>query len=386
MIQSKDSIDCSAQVELRSLVGRGAKQLQARSCLVSSPPDVTESTQTRTKENHSMKKCLLIGFLFPLLLLILFILLPLTETYFHETKSVKSSTYGANMPTFAFCGNSMTYYNDLPRLVEILLAATHSSGDLSQHWPPQNSCLRGGSNLESLWQDGNGMRSRFTLRPGTNDTIGAPTVQSLLSHSPSPAAYWDFVVLQDDELFVTNSQNRETSLEALRRYYLPQLRLQDSTQGNKTVVIFLETFAYKSSRLRQKIHLGGMDEFTLAISEGVRAYQNLVGKERPSHIIPMATAVHYISVTYPELQDKLYNDDDVHPSPHCTWLQACLLVAVSTARSPPSWDSNIRQQWKDHARHWSSFPDGKKLPVPDDSEAQLLRQVACQFADVDCSR
>ena len=290
-------------------------------------------------------------------------------------------------PTVSLFGNSMLYYNDCPRLLEILMLNNYVS-PLSIY---QNSCLRGGANLKSLWDDGNGMQSRFSLSSDTNDTIGAPTVQWLLSHPPSSVSRWDFVVLQDDELFVTDKHMRNISLEALRRNYLPQLRLHDAATENKTVVLLLKTFAYKSARLRERIHLGGMEDFTHAVSEGIKVCQGLVLNEgdRPCYVVPMAAAVQYISITYPELYNQLYNSDDVHPTPHCTWLQACLLVAMVTSRAPAPWDDNVQQQWQARARHWSSSPSGNALSLPNDTEAQLLRQVACQFAGLGakaCSR
>jgi hypothetical protein len=306
------------------------------------------------------------------------------------------------------------------------------------------------------------MQSRFTKRQ-PEDTIGAPTVPSLLlrrglyfpssssttksaTEKPPPPPPWDFVVLQDDEQYVTNDEWRNISLQALRRDYLPtllQAEQEDDDNNNNnnhhhhnhqkknqtTIVLLLETFAYRSTRLRaQLLRLGNMDEFTAAIVQGMAWYQQVIAegeeegeeeeqpgqpppqpqrRRRPCFIVPMASAVQYISNAYPELFRQLYNDDNVHPSPHGTWLQACLLVAMATRRAPPVWEddddddhdtnisNSIRIEWQSRARHWSTTSNSGDdetttttttipLPVPTAGEAELLRQVACQFAGVAC--
>ena len=49
----------------------------------------------------------------------------------------------------AFLGNSILYYNDCPRFL-----ANLSKDHVNIH---QDSCLRGGTNLQQLWEQGNGM-------------------------------------------------------------------------------------------------------------------------------------------------------------------------------------------------------------------------------------
>lgn len=384
----------SSQVELSSLVGTGSHNSDHSQLYIGSFPSLgLQCANLRQNNSNAIMIPVWPHFLpsrrillYPLFVLAFLFMMKVLLQDMLEKESL-SNPNRKIAPTVALFGNSMLYYNDCPRLLEILLL----NNDVSPFSIYQNSCLRGGANFKSLWDDGNGMQSRFSLRSGTNDTIGAPTVQWLLSHPPSSGSHWDFVVLQDDELYVTNQNMRNISLEALRRNYLPQLRLRDAATENKTVVLLLETFAYKSARLRERIHLGGMEDFSHAVSEGIKVYQGLVLNEadRPCYVVPMATAVQYISITYPELFNKLYNSDGVHPTPHCTWLQACLLVAMVTSRAPVPWDDNIQQQWQARARHWSSSPSGKALLVPSDTEAQLLRQVACEIAGLGaqaCSR
>ena len=329
-----------------------------------------------------------------------------------------------NATTMAFCGNSMSYYNDFPRLVELLLlriSIIHQNNQtmsrtISQPKPQtivrlQDSCLRGGSNLASLWMDGNGMQSRFGNEH--NDDVGAATVKSLLQHPPSTNGKdaadddnrgWTAVVLQDDEQYVTGALPRNISIRALREWYLPQIvqsssssrqRNQQRQDNNGTMILLLQTFPYQSVRLREKmLHLGGFDDFVNAIVEGYNIYAEIIRNEFQHHlagcrVIPMATAVLKIHNDDDNLWNLLYREDDhVHPSPHATWLQSCLTVAIVTGRPPPAYDKELGSEWRRRARHWAtteqeqttggnSTTSDRFLPAPTLEEAETLRQVAC---------
>ena len=79
----------------------------------------------------------------------------------------------------AFMGNSMQYYNDLPRFLEAL----------SENHITQNSCLHGDANLVNLLETGNGMYDKWTttnaiveVQSSTGDVIydyGACTVHQV---------------------------------------------------------------------------------------------------------------------------------------------------------------------------------------------------------------
>lgn len=280
-------------------------------------------------------------------------------------------------PTVAFCGNSMLYYNDCPRLVEIMLQEMYSS-----EAPLQESCLRGGANLASLWEEGNGMQSRFTsLHNNTN--IGAPTVSWLLQHPPScendnAHSSWDFIVLQDSELLVTNDQERPISMQALGEHYLPAI-------SPSTIVLFLQTFSYESPRMRETIHLGDMPAMTQAIERGNQVYAQLARSDFgiQSQSIPMATAVQKLAQSTKtnenDLWELIYHHDGVHPSPYGTFLQACLIVSVLTGRPPPLL-GDIQGKWQSHARHWATASNRyTESALPSRKEAQTLREWACQI-------
>ena len=302
------------------------------------------------------------------------------------------------VPTVAFCGNSMLYYNDCPRLVEILLTRMYYYDDnvTTTSTTPrlQDSCLRGGASLASLWERGNGMQTRFggSVNNGVNsdharhdhddirDDIGAPTVASLLQNPPWDTApntarnsrsnnssnsssnirachtrcgTWNYILLQDHELCTTQTteDGRPVSLRALREHYLPSIQnlskqhRQPPSPPPPPTVLLMETFAYQTPRLRETIGLGGMEEFTSAIVVGIEEYASVVqdfGLEY--RVIPMATAVEALAKAVvadgsanptTDLWKRIYDRDGVHPSPHGAWLQACLIVSIVTGRVPP---------------------------------------------------
>jgi hypothetical protein len=84
--------------------------------------------------------------------------------------------------SIALMGNSVLYYNDMPRLLEAL-----GGSDLfDQGVVEQDSCLRGGVGFSELLARGNGMEEKF----GAEDP-GSPDVPSLLSRP------WNYVVMND---------------------------------------------------------------------------------------------------------------------------------------------------------------------------------------------
>ena len=73
--------------------------------------------------------------------------------------------------TCACMGNSIQYYNDMPRLLEAL-----SNGALST-----DSCLRGGASLAVLFERGGAEMAEKFIRRDEHDSYGAPSVAALAS-------------------------------------------------------------------------------------------------------------------------------------------------------------------------------------------------------------
>jgi len=407
----------------------------------------------------------------------------------------------------AHIGNSIQYYNDCPRLLERMLLqdSVHrvNNNNNNNNRVYQDSCLRGGATLPSLWWDGNGMRRKFSERlndvhdgvgvgVGVVVDIGAPTVRDLLLHknhktkkkcgndsdndSDNDNKYWDFVVMNDHTQSPVRNETKQQSKVALETLYLPTIvtgmkesvRIATPVTGTGTgtiatpgtgtstttdpacststststingtkhtktttttcTVIFLQTAAYKSP-VQNSSDLGSFDEYTELLIQGYDEYAELVKKfndnlqqeqkqqqrQQPhtvglkATVAPLGEAHRSIRREHPKLwSDSLYANDDFHPSPHGTWLQACLLYCIVTggrkfdcgeryhgsngdgdggdtnddtdndhagASSPPPAAAGIRGWWEKTARYMQPRAHDP-LPLPTNEEAAYLSDVA----------
>ena len=170
-------------------------------------------------------------------------------------------------PRVAFIGNSILYYNDVPRLLETISAPGLTPRLL----------LRAGRPLTPLLAGGNGMRRIFgtengKLEDGTFDT-GAPTVDELLVGDASPS--WDYVVLHDFTQGPARPETRHESARSLKDTYGPLLARTDA------MPVFLATHAYRVHN-RGSEDLGAIPhEFTEKLSEGYKAYADALTAALP---------------------------------------------------------------------------------------------------------
>ena len=266
----------------------------------------------------------------------------------------------------AFLGNSILYFNDCPRVFERMLETRFSK-------VTQNSCLRGGTSILELWTQGNGMTCKFATgqQPRSNGTydIGAPSVQALL-HNNS----WDFCVINDFTQGPARAKTREESKLMLQRCYAPLFR------KCRAVPIILLTAAYRKP-IRGTDDLGNVDEWTRRLEEGCQEYVQVLSKELPETQAPLLAPVGnaYLKIRNDnlELWKKLFYRDNFHPSPHGTWLQACVLYCTIVGEAPPTYDPNI---W--HTCRYMQRRDKEPSPLPTIEEADILRQYACDVCNV----
>ena len=404
----------------------------------------------RTKMRGAAWRWIFLLLSFGFLLVVAFVWAVQTNTHTRQisNKELLLTTNNHAIPTVAFCGNSMTYYNDLPKLVELMLqslqttrtttvrttATTTNKQTIQQavaQQSIQDTCLLGGSNFASLWTEGCHYSTEI---PKFGDQ---GTVQSLLNSPRSfhdcnddfdddydddyddydeeqlywddeEQLYWDAVVLQDGVVYASNDLLRNTSIQALREWYLPEIIKASSSQyrypnstttyvssSKPTKVLLLQTFPAKTVQIRQALlREADFDAFSDTIVEAYEDYANLIRTEFPAvphTIVPMAIAVKSL---YHDPNSDLYNSlhhvDGFHPSPHATYLASCLVVAVLTGLSPPKYDPRLAQQWQQQARFWATTEDenGREqmAPLPDSKDAEELRQLACRVVlDKPCS-
>ena len=79
-----------------------------------------------------------------------------------SSSSSSSSSNNRGGVRVAYLGNSIQYFNDCPRFLTNL-----SQGAIAQ----QDSCLRGGASLVTLWTKGNGMQHKFATMNAKITTV-----------------------------------------------------------------------------------------------------------------------------------------------------------------------------------------------------------------------
>ena len=267
----------------------------------------------------------------------------------------------------ACLGNSIQYYNDCPRLLERMFRAAGYE-DMQQ-----NSCLRGGASVVSLWNKGNGMGDKFAtphaLQPDGSYDIGAPTVQALLED-----ATFDFVIINDHTQSPARQETRDKTTKALVADYAPLLLKSNMTP------ILLQTAAYRVPDIRGTSDLGTFEAFTKLLEEGIHSYKqhlDAIMKEHTAEIqariAPVGRAYADLNESNRSLWEQLYHTDDFHPSPHGTLLQAYILFMTITGSTPPmTYDPAT---WWDRARRMQP-PNEAPLARPTIAEATVLRDVA----------
>ena len=154
--------------------------------------------------------------------------------------------------SIALLGNSILYYNDLPRLLEAFGhgALEHPMSGALEDGIEQDSCLRGGVGFGQLLAKGNGMTAKFAT-----DDKGAPDVASLLSRP------WDFVVMNDYTQSPARAASRRASIDVLTTQLGPLLRRSGGAP------VLLETWAYRA-HTKGSDDLGDHAEFTARLQVG----------------------------------------------------------------------------------------------------------------------
>lgn len=287
----------------------------------------------------------------------------------------------------AFCGNSILYFNDTPRLLQQMIESV--TGKPIQ----QNSCLRGGATLTSLWNMGNGMGKKFAtpsaaMMENGNDQddgiqydVGAKFVHEMIGEG----THWDFVVLNDYTQAPARKDTLQASLKALRERYGPLL-----LQAN-AVPVLIQTAAYRVPGIKNTNDLGNFDSMTDKLGQGMQLYVQTLMEDVGLPDVRLARvgeAYRYLHQHNHQLWKKLYSHDDFHPSPHGTWLQVCVLWCSIFSQNNTNKNYNLpvvppvyNHSWWDQSRYMQP-PDEEPLPRPTTDEAMELRNVACLICGV----
>lgn len=323
----------------------------------------------------------------------------------------------------AIIGNSFQFVNDLPRVLEYF-----GNGRLQQ-----DSVLHGSLNLYTMTRKGNGMGRRWnSSETGINadgyiDYGACTMIQLLMGKDPwlenykayykddgknpcftdadylkyakairspqsrnvssedyisfqesVPGPPWDFVLMNDQSMRPTNWNNkRDRSVYALETIYAPLIE-----RAKATPILFM-TWAYWREDWEQMSYMVDIPTFTRQLYRGYQYYaevlqQALPPTQRP-RIAPVGLAYLVIWEENPSFwEDKMFSPtDQYHPSPHGTYLAACVVYSTMYGHLPPAWT-----RFTDHvfARSRRMELDGDPLPLPTEDEAIYLRDVAARVA------
>ena len=298
---------------------------------------------------------------------------------------MQATPYGEDVSpkSVAFLGNSILYFNDCPRMFKNL------AGSRVKH---QDSCLRGGTNLSQLWEQGNGMKAHGfktdAAKTGEKDDdgvdlydVGMPTVRQLLQTDVARGETWDFVVINDHTQGPARNEPRRTTQEILVEKYLPLIR------QNNAVPIIIETAAYRYEKIVNSDDLGTTHQFQRLVTDGVNSYVEALEAASSAckpRVAPVGRAYLHLHENDHSLWEELFDSRDFfHPSPIGTFLQACVLHCTMFGCRPelPGTEDEIASLWRD-ARVMHTYKNDKPRRLPTVDEAEALCSTAAKVCDL----
>lgn len=194
------------------------------------------------------------------------------------------------MLNILFIGNSFTFVNDLPKMLETL--AANAGDEISTA-----SVLRGGAYLHQFADPEHDLSQRLT--------------------EIYPTKTWDFIVLQDQSFNPANKP--EDFLESVQKL------CKQMNGGAK--FLFYSTWAYRNHT--EKLSKTGMT-YSEMLSALTASYQK-AAEHHHGIRVPVGDAFALSTAEYPDID--LYTADDYHPSPCGTYLATCLFYRAVTGKT-----------------------------------------------------
>jgi hypothetical protein len=237
----------------------------------------------------------------------------------------------------AFFGNSHTFYNDLPHLVQSVLSEGYEGQSVIV-----GACLRGESSLRTIWERGSTENEEDAI--GGHDMY--PTPKALLEE-PSG---WDVVVFQ------ASSSRPDSSLKEL---YIPALLKMKTTP----IVMLYQTWGF---------HEDDFLEVSKQVAKGMPLYADLFARAGIETITaPVGDAFVAVHESARDWWPQLYYGDDVHASGLGSFLSSSHIAAslVNHSRFAEQFPRGLRIQpvWPQGIRtHFGEPPSQEEL-------AQILK-------------
>jgi hypothetical protein len=256
-------------------------------------------------------------------------------------------------------GNSIQFVNDCPKLLEHMLETrfTHIL---------QDACLVGGATFPLLIGDRKYQCLPEFIAPVQDENNKVISSESLLKQK------WDYIIMNDQTQFPAREKWRKASKQVLRDKYLPLIQEKSS----QATIILIMTAAYTLStpgEINYSGDLGSFDDFTKLLKQGYDEYASILPNSKIAH---MGLAYQHIKKDYEkELWGKMYIQDGYHPSPHGTYLEACVIYCTMLGEIPSVYDL---AWWEDGRDKKPPIP----YPLPSDEDARLLREVASRVCGI----
>ena len=265
----------------------------------------------------------------------------------------------------AFLGNSLTYYNDLPHLVQHIIALNcNTGGGAKELTATVGACLRGGQSLPSLFATGGDYD-----RP--NKCIGSRDMYSTVAELLSAPGGWDYVVCGDHTQGPARGDyqpakvasctpveiSRGRTIASLESEYAPLF-----LKAGATVVLFQTWGYFKDTKKSEEI--GGFEEMSAKLAEGYGAYAAaLRACDVPVLTAPVGDAFRKAHMADRALWGEMYQHDGFHPKALGSFLAASHICATILA-----------DRWKPPAGTYISLPAAWPAGVPTYAAADGIPQ------------
>jgi hypothetical protein len=221
-----------------------------------------------------------------LLFLLCFVTADFTSQAMSASRTQPNHFYLKRPVKVLFIGNSYTYFNNLPGMLEQLAKSAGMTIETRM-------VVEGGATLQDHWEEGKALK---VIREGS----------------------WDYVILQDQSTlgaFIVNGQNRIADPAYFHKYS----RLFDrEIKKSDAKTVFYLTWAGKNKPEDDQAALN-------------YAYVS-IARELKDLIAPVGIVWHNVRRENPNLE--LYVEDASHPTGAGTYLAACELYALVLRKSP----------------------------------------------------
>lgn len=206
---------------------------------------------------------------------------------------------GARKPVrILFVGNSYTFVNDLPALIQAFLESKGQKAEVGRY-------LVGGASLRDHWHHNEGTEAP---KPGVPP---APARKGGLDKLLKEQGPWDFVVLQGQSQEALAAQPCEFGAYAAKLV----AKIREVQPATKTV--FYMTWARQHLPAQQA-------EITKTYAEAAKAHKALLAPAGEAWKEALGAREGLV----------LHQADKSHPSPRGTYLTGCVFYATLTGQSP----------------------------------------------------